>query len=202
MSLYTLQSFQYEPATKSKSQWIVVIGAHLLMVWLGLVVTGHSDALQVVTMPNMVLIEDVAIVPKPPAPKQIPKVRKDTIVKPDIKTPTESENAIELATSSEPYQPKFEPTATSAPTLPPKVEAALICPFQIKPEIPRQAVIKNIEGLIKVEATVVHGAVRDVRFLSGPRIFFDSVRSAMMQYKCAVRADSVVALQEFNFHFD
>lgn len=198
MIRYTPQSSQYQPA-KPKSQLLIVVGAHALFIWMALVVTAHSDALHVMSPSNMVLIEDVAIVPKPPTPKHIPKVQKDTLIKPEIKAPLDVSNAIELATSSE---PKSEPSPSLAPQVVPKIEVSLICPSQIKPEIPRQALIKNIQGLIKVEATVAQGVVRDVRYLSGPRIFFDPVRTAMLQYKCAVRADSVVALQEFNFHFD
>ena len=44
------------------------------------------------------------------------------------------------------------------------------------------------------------GAVRDVTILSGPPIFHEAVKAAMMQYKCAVDSAEIRATQEFVFN--
>jgi protein TonB len=53
--------------------------------------------------------------------------------------------------------------------------------------------------LVKAQDRIADGAVREVTFLSGPRIFYAAVRTAMLQYKCSREAGEVVATQDFSF---
>ena len=76
---------------------------------------------------------------------------------------------------------------------------AIVCPTQVAPEMPRRAQIDGTQGLVKAQVRIVDGLVRDVSFLSGPRIFYPAVRAAMMQYKCTRDSGEVVATQDFNF---
>jgi protein TonB len=76
---------------------------------------------------------------------------------------------------------------------------AIVCPTQVAPEMPRRALIDGTQGVVRAQVRIADGAVRDVTFLSGPRIFYAAVRAAMLQYKCTRESSEVVATQEFNF---
>jgi protein TonB len=49
---------------------------------------------------------------------------------------------------------------------------------------------------------VRNGAVQEVTILSGPRVFHNAVKTAMMQYRCASDATEVIATQEFVFKIE
>jgi protein TonB len=202
MQQHSNPGFSY-PNQKQPTQFAVVVALHVLAVWALVVATERGAIAKLITPTYVMLMNEDT--PKPPPPTPKPKVKPETAPKPDIEIPRVASNAVEVVLSHEPAPPPAPIVATPAvsPATPsPTVEAALICPTQVRPEIPRQALLKNIQGLIKAEAVVSEGAVKDVHILSGPRIFHDAVRSAMMQYKCAVKRDPVLAVQEFNFHFD
>ena len=76
------------------------------------------------------------------------------------------------------------------------------CPTQVKPEIPRKALQEGVSGVVKAQAVIHNGQVKEVTILSGPRIFHNAVRAAMMQYKCQSSGTDVVATQEFDFKVD
>ena len=78
----------------------------------------------------------------------------------------------------------------------------MVCPSQVKPEIPRKALQEGTSGVVKAQAVIRNGEVKEVTILSGPRIFHAAVRAAMMQYKCQSSATDVVATQEFEFKID
>jgi protein TonB len=65
--------------------------------------------------------------------------------------------------------------------------------------MPRRAQIDGTQGLVKAQVRIADGTVREVTFLSGPRIFYAAVRTAMLQYKCTRESNEVVATQDFNF---
>jgi protein TonB len=73
------------------------------------------------------------------------------------------------------------------------------CPIQIEPEMPRFALQAGVEGVVKAQALIKDGAIKEITILSGPKIFHAAVRSAMLQYKCASDADEIIAVQEFTF---
>ncbi len=76
------------------------------------------------------------------------------------------------------------------------------CPTQVRPEMPRQALRDGTEGVVKAQALIRDGIVREVNILSGPRVFHSAVRSAMLQYKCISGPGDVIATQEFVFKID
>lgn len=78
----------------------------------------------------------------------------------------------------------------------------VVCPTQAKPEMPRQATRDGIEGVVRAQALIRDGAVREVTILSGPRLFHATVRNAMLQYRCVSAPGEVVATQEFVFKLD
>ena len=80
-----------------------------------------------------------------------------------------------------------------------QVEIAVACASQVKPEMPRKALQDGIEGVVRAQALIRDGAVREVTILSGPRVFHSAVREAMLQYKCATEPGDVLAPQEFVF---
>jgi protein TonB len=67
--------------------------------------------------------------------------------------------------------------------------------------MPRRALQEGISGVVRAQITVVGGSVKEVQILSGPRVFHQAVRTAMLQYKCAA-ADGTTAVQEFEFKLD
>jgi protein TonB len=52
---------------------------------------------------------------------------------------------------------------------------------------------------VRAQAIVRDGRVVSVEILSGPRVFHNVVRDAMMQYKCISSGGDIVATQEFAF---
>jgi protein TonB len=66
--------------------------------------------------------------------------------------------------------------------------------------MPRKALQEGTQGVVKAQALIQNGQVKDVTILSGPRVFHAAVRAAMMQYKCVNDGSGeVLATQEFNF---
>jgi protein TonB len=68
--------------------------------------------------------------------------------------------------------------------------------------MPRKALQDGTEGVVKAQARIKDGVVKEVTVLSGPRVFHAAVRDAMMQYKCTQDAVEVLAVQEFNFRME
>jgi hypothetical protein len=56
-----------------------------------------------------------------------------------------------------------------------------------------------ITGQVKAQVLVENGVVQSVQIQSGPKIFHDVVRAAMLQYKCPGVIGPVSFKQEFNF---
>lgn len=76
---------------------------------------------------------------------------------------------------------------------------SIACPTQVKPEMPRKALREGTEGVVRAQALIRDGVVREVTILSGPRVFHSAVRDAMLQYKCTSEPGDVIAPQEFVF---
>jgi protein TonB len=68
--------------------------------------------------------------------------------------------------------------------------------------MPRQALRDHTEGVVKAQAVIRDGAVKEVTILSGPRVFHSAVREAMLQYKCVSDSGEVIATQEFGFRVE
>lgn len=76
---------------------------------------------------------------------------------------------------------------------------ALRCPTQTPPEMPRKALQDGTSGVVKAQALIRDGVVKEVTIVSGPRVFHAAVRAAMLAYQCHVVPGDVLALQEFVF---
>ena len=83
-----------------------------------------------------------------------------------------------------------------------QADISIRCPIQVTPLIPRMAQRSGIQGVVKAQALIKDGVVREVTILSGPGVFHAAVREAMLQYRCSVNSVAVLATQDFNFKFD
>jgi len=128
--------------------------------------------------------------------------------------PTPSAASLSTAASGQtrsatPAQPQPDVASGTASTSTPAsskgaapADIVLVCPTQVAPVMPRLAVRGGITGVVKAQAVIVDGEVRDVRILSGPPVFHNAVRTAMRQYRCASNRVEVLATQEFIFKVD
>jgi protein TonB len=103
--------------------------------------------------------------------------------------------------------PPRAPPVPSSPAAPQPVAAAkpdihIACPMQIAPQMPRQAMRDGTQGVVKAQAVIRDGTVREVNILSGPSVFHAAVRRAMLQYECTPAPIEIVVTQEFNFKFE
>ena len=65
--------------------------------------------------------------------------------------------------------------------------------------MPRKALQDGTVGVVRAQALIRDGVVKEVTILSGPRVFHTAVRNAMLQYKCTADPGDVLATQEFGF---
>jgi periplasmic protein TonB len=197
--------------------WGLVIGVHALIGWA--LVTGTArKGLEILKKPmEAAVIQEVIIPPPPPPPppppkkieppKQItPKVEAPPppFVPPPEVAPPPSTSAV--AVQSVPTPPVTAPViappvpaAPPAPTGPRRQDIGVACPTMVKPEMPVKALREGIEGVVKAQILIHDGTVKQVTILSGPRIYHDPVRDAVMQYKCVSGPGDVIATQEFVF---
>jgi len=189
----------------------IVVALHIVIGW-GIVSGTAKNALVALKKPlEAVVIQEVIIPPPPPPPpKQIkppeaPKVEAPPppfVPPPDVAPPVTSTAPSIASVATPPPTPAV--IAPPAPPAPPKPAAnrsdiGVACPTQTKPEMPRKALQDGSEGVVKAQALIKDGAVRDVTILSGPRIFHAAVKAAMMQYKCTADSGEILATQEFIF---
>ncbi len=189
--------------------WAVVIAVHALVLYA--LVTGTAyNALKIIKKPlEAAVIQEVIIPPPPPPPPkeivkpQTPKVEAPPppYVPPPEVTPPTTAPAITSIQTPPPtpavIAPPPPPAAPPAPTG--RQEISVACPTQVKPEIPRKALRDGISGVVRAQATIRDGRVVNVEILSGPSVFRDAVRDAMMQYKCISSGGEIIATQEFAF---
>lgn len=97
---------------------------------------------------------------------------------------------------------------TASPTFRPPASAGIIisrpdspCPTMVAPTIPLEALKKEMQGVIVVQARVVYGTVESVTVVSGPEVFHAAVIDAVRQYKCQPAVAEVVLTQTFDFRF-
>lgn len=192
----------------------MVIALHLVLGWA--IVSGTAkNALVALKKPlEAVVIQEVIIPPPPPPPpKQIkppeaPKVEAPPppfVPPPDVAPPVESAAPVIQSVAAPPPTPAV--IAPPPPPAPPKPapnrnDIRVACPTQVAPEMPRKALQDGSEGVVRAQVVIKDGAVRDVTILSGPRVFHNAVKAAMMQYQCTVDATEIVATQEFVFKIE
>ena len=223
MSDTTIRYSAYRPKASSfRIKGVaIVISLHLLILW-GLVAGAARQPQVAEKKPIDVVIVQAVIVPPPPSapPKYIKPPDAPSVAAPQPPvvsppTPPPVVAALEVASPAA-TTPKIVAAAPSAPTaaliapLQPaaalakpavnRVDIQLVCPTQVQPEIPRRALRERLDGVVEARALIKDGAVRDVTILSGPPIFHEAVKAAMMQYKCAVDSAEIRATQEFVFN--
>ncbi|MGB2881485.1 MAG: energy transducer TonB [Rhodoferax sp.] len=193
---------------------MIVIALHILIGW-GIISGTAKNALMILKKPlEAVVIQEVIIPPPPPPPpKQIkppeaPKVEAPPppfVPPPDVPPPTTSTAPTIVSVAAPPPTPAV--IAPPAPVAPPKpapnrADLRVACPTQVAPEMPRKAIQDGSEGVVRAQALVKDGAVKEVTILSGPRVFHAAVKAAMMQYKCTQDATEILATQEFVFKIE
>lgn len=82
---------------------------------------------------------------------------------------------------------------TAAPTV-----HGLSC-RQIPPAMPQIAVQNKMVGTVTAAIFLVDGIPKDVIIYSGPKIFHQPVREAMMKYDCGLSRANTIATQTFSF---
>jgi periplasmic protein TonB len=218
--------YNYQPHDSSaRAKGVaLVIGVHVLVGW-ALVSGLARKAIDVVKKPlEATVIQEVKLPPPPPPPPPPPRIVKPPEIKappkieapppppfippPEVTPPPAPAPAITSVPTPPPAPPVIAPPPPPAPPAPPApaapapVSIGVICPTQVKPEIPRKALQEGASGIVKAQALIRNGEVKEVTILSGPRIFHSAVRAAMLQYKCQSSAADVVATQEFEFKIE
>lgn len=210
--------FEYKPADSSRRLvgLAVVVALHALLAY-ALLSGLARKAAEVIDKPlEATVIQEVKLPPPPPPPPKIikppqpqpPRVQAPPppfVPPPDIAPPPAEAPPISVTTPTPPAEPVvIQPPPPPAPE-PPKPAArsdiGVACPTQVRPEIPRKALQDGSGGVVRAQALIHDGAVKEVTILSGPRVFHAAVRAAMSQYKC-VAADGTLAVQEFEFKIE
>ena len=73
---------------------------------------------------------------------------------------------------------------------------------QVPPSMPKAAVNGQAVGTVQAGVFLVDGMPKDVVIFSGPRVFHEPVRRAMMQYDCRQSRPTMLATQDFVFKMD
>lgn len=193
------------------SRLVVVALLHIVALVLVLRFSSDPDFHPVQVIHDAIHIRDVAIIPPPEKPQPKRVVRAESIPQPLLAPTPNAADPIEIKVADVEPAPVTAPVVavasdTPRPTppiaTPTRVDAALICPEQSVPEMPRKALIEGIQGVVRAEARVQDGVVKEVRFVAGPAVFYEAVRSAMMKYRCSSHSAMVIAVQEFNFRIN
>lgn len=199
---------------------VVVVALHAFLGY-ALISGMARNALTYIKKPlEAVVIQEVIIPPPPPpppppkpieAPKQTPKVEAPPppFVPPsEVASPVNSTAPAIASVATPPpaaaviEPPPAPPAPKPAPPGPVRASIGVACPTQVAPEMPRKALQDGIEGVVKAQATIRDGVVKDVTIISGPRVFHAAVKTAMMQYKCVADSGEVIATQEFGFKIE
>lgn len=189
MNAATLHRRRYrgsDPRRKAVG-WGVVVAVHAFIGW-ALVSGTARKGLELIKKPmEAAVIQEVIIPPPPPPPPPPPK----KIEPPKPEMP-------KVVAPPPPYVP---PPEVAPPPSPARQDMTVACPDQVRPEIPRKALRDGTQGIVKAQAVIREGVVKEVTILSGPRVYHAPVREAMLQYKC-VSGGEVIATQEFVFKID
>jgi protein TonB len=196
--------------TRRAIGWVVVALVHAIVLY-GLITGTARDALKIIKKPlEAAVIQEVIIPPPPPPPppkeivKPVTKVEAPPppfIPPPEVTPPVTTAPVLPSIATPPPTAPVIAPPPPpAAPPAPSgRQDMAVACPTQVKPEIPRQALRDGTSGVVKAQAVIRDGKVVSVDIQSGPRIFHNAVREAMMQYKCVSGGADIIATQEFSF---
>lgn len=141
--------------------------------------------------------------PSPPQPMPQPLAAVAPAAQPAPLTPSVTAPALSVnaAPAAAPSPSVAAPAATSPK--PDRHDMAVTCPVQVAPVLPLRALREDTQGVVRVQALVRDGAVQEVTFLSGPRIYYAAIRGAMLKYKCINQGQrEEVVFQDFNFYLN
>jgi len=220
MSAQVTHGYGYQDPARRIKGIVVVVVVHALIGY-ALVSGMARQGLNLIKKPlEAVVIQEVIIPPPPPppppkkieAPKEAPKPDAPPppyVPPPDVAPAATSTAPSMVSTATPPAAPAViapppppaPPPAPAAPK-PNRSDIGVACPTQVPPEMPRKALQDGTEGVVKAQARIKDGVVKEVTILSGPRVFHAAVREAMLQYKCTQDAVEVIAVQEFNFKME
>lgn len=196
---------------------VIVIALHAFLGY-ALVSGMARQGLNLIKKPmEAVVIQEVIIPPPPPpppppkkieTPKEMPKVDAPPppfVPPPEVAVATTTAPTI-VAMATPPPEPVAiappPPVAAPPAKAPSRSDMGVACPTQVAPEMPRKALQDGVQGVVRAQALIKDGVVKEVTILSGPRVFHSAVRAAMMQYRCTQDAGEILATQEFNFKVD
>lgn len=201
------------PPLRRASGFLAVVLLHVLIVY-GLVSGLARKAVEVIKKPlDAHIVEEVKLPPPPPPPPPPPKQIKQElpppvtappppfVPPPEIVPPAVAAPAIEAVSTPPVEAPVIAPPPPApAPAGPVRTDISVACPQQVAPEMPAKALHDGISGVVKASVRIKAGKIVDVQIQSGPRVFHNAVRAAMLRYQCASSGDDeVVATQEFAF---
>lgn len=191
----------------------IVVALHIVIGW-GIVSGTAKNALVALKKPlEAVVIQEVIIPPPPPPPPkkikppEAPKVEAPPppfVPPPDVAPPVTSTAPVIQSVAAPPPTPAViapPPPVVQKPAVN-RSDIRVACPTQVPPEMPRKAIQDGSEGVVKAQALIKDGAVREVTILSGPRVFHRAVKDAMMQYQCTSDSGEITATQEFVFKIE
>ncbi len=152
-------------------------------------------------LPATVPARDAALPVSKPAEKVSvtpPPAQSATAPAPTLGTPGPGIPSLAIAAPG--TTPVATPTPAPVKAAPSRADVKVVCPTQLAPEMPRKAIQEGAQGVVRAQALVRDGVVKEVTILSGPRVFHAAVRNAMLQYKCSGQeSGEVLVTQEFTF---
>ena len=222
----TTESMQYGYQPKDPGQKYrgiaIVVALHILLAWA--VISGTAKkGLDIISKPlEVVVIQEVTIAPPPPPPPPVKQIKPPEVKAPKVDAPRPPPPFVPPPEAA--LQQTVAPTIASVPTpmpvpaviapptqteapgpaaaKPARSEMGVACPTQVAPEMPKRAIQDGTFGVVRAQALIKDGAVREVTILSGPRVFHAAVKAAMMQYKCTTDNGEMMATQEFSFKIE
>jgi protein TonB len=218
MSAQVTHGYGYQDPSRRVKGIVVVVVVHALIGY-ALVSGMARNGLNLIKKPlEAVVIQEVIIPPPPPPPPKKIEVPKEAprpeappppyVPPPDV-APAATSTAPSIVSTATPppapvvIAPPPPPAPPPAPTPKPnRSDIGVACPTQVPPEMPRKALQDGTEGVVRAQARIKDGVVKEVTILSGPRVFHAAVRDAMLQYKCTQDPVEVIAVQEFNFKLE
>lgn len=194
----------------------IVVGVHVIVGWALASGLGRDMVAAIKKPLEAVVLQEVKLPPPPPPPpppkpvEQPKQIVQQTQVPPppfvppaEVPVPQVADAPVLQSSAAPPQEPV--PIAPPAPPAPPapsaKMDLAIACPTQVRPEMPARALREGTSGTVRAQATIVGGVVSAVEILSGPRVFHAAVREAMQKYRCTA-PDGTVAVQAFDFRVE
>lgn len=213
-------AFSYQQPEPSSRRFLgigVAAVAHLIIGWA--LVSGLANrVVEAIKKPlEAQIIRETELLPPPPPPlpkqiKPLPPAPKVTaappmpfVPPPEVAPRVAAPDAITMVAPTPPaveYKIETPPPAPASPAAPTRQDIGLVCPTQVRPEIPGEALDRGISGRVTAQVRISDGVVREVVILSGPRVYHAAVRAALQRYKCVSGVGDVLAVQEFNFKVD